>query len=134
MTNISKSPLSSAQQKKLFTQLSICISTLNKEKTDTFLSDLLGYEERIMIAKRLAAIIMLIQGQSLYRVAITLHISPATAQTFALRLEAGEFTSITKLLKQDKHTFVNLLNALDSILHLGGLLPHYNGLDRYNGV
>ncbi len=134
MTNISKSPLSETQEKRLFTQLSTCLSVLNQQKTDAFLSDLLGYEERIMIAKRLAAIVMLIQGQSLYRIATTLHISPATAQKLAQRLDEGEFTSITKLLKKDTHTFMQLLETLDSILHLGGLLPHYNGLERYRGI
>jgi uncharacterized protein YerC len=134
MTNISKTPLSDKQQAQLFTQLSVCLSKLPRKTMDTFLSDLLGYEERIMLAKRLAAVTMLIQGQTLYKIATTLHISPATARSLALRLEAGEFSSITQVLKKDKHAFVQLLETLDNILHVGGLMPHYNGLDRYRGL
>jgi uncharacterized protein YerC len=134
MTNISKRPLAKQQEEKLFVQLSKFLILGSTIQTQRVLTDLLGYEERVMLAKRLAAIIMLVQGQSLYRIAQTLHVSSATVRTLASRLEAGEFASITKMLVKEKHPFLHLHDAIDSILHLGGLLPHYSGLDRYRSL
>jgi len=84
-----------------------------------------------MLAKRLAIIILLLEDKSLYRIASILKISPTTANKIKYKLDTGEFDKIITLLGKNKKEYFALLDTLDSILHLGGILPHYNGLERY---
>jgi uncharacterized protein YerC len=69
MTNISKNPLSADELERLFFQLNTTIATLNKQGAHDFLHDLLGTEERIMLAKRFAIIVMITENYSTYSIA-----------------------------------------------------------------
>lgn len=134
MTRISKNALPNDELNALFRQLSSGLSKLPSKQIDCFLSELLGPEERIMIAKRLAATIMLINGHTLYGTAQTLHLSTSTVSRIDKNLSEGEYEFITKVLKKDKKTFTEFLEILDTILHVGGIMPHRVGLDRYRGL
>lgn len=118
---------------QLFAQLSAVLGQLDQDLTDRFLSDLLGPEERIMLAKRLAAILMLASSCSLYKTATTLAISSSTAKSLHQKLQEGAYDRLLAALrkKKNKHVLLEMLETVDNILHLGGLLPRYNGLDRY---
>ena len=133
VTRVSKRPLEPGVSEQLFTQLSAVLGQLDQDRTDRFLSDLLGPEERIVLAKRLATILMLASGCSLYKTATTLAISSSTAKSVHQKLQAGAYDQLLAALrkKQNKHVLLELLETVDNILHLGGLLPRYNGLDRY---
>jgi uncharacterized protein YerC len=131
MARLNKHPLTNKQVEKLFTQLSTSVSRLSASKTDKFLSELLGPEEKIMLAKRLGAIILLSEGGSLYKVSKVLKISTATADRLKNRIDKGEFEELISLVKSNRSDYKKILETLDSVLHLGGVLPHYVGLDRY---
>jgi len=115
----------------LFIQLNNTLGNLAEKETGYFLSELLGKEERIMLAKRLAIIILLLENKSLYQIGNILKISPTTAENIKSKLNTGEYDKLIASLGKNKKEYFSILNALDNILHLGGILPHYNGPDRY---
>ena len=131
MVRLNKHHLHEAQQQKLFTQLSTTLGKLSSDKTGLLLSELLGTEERIMLAKRLAALILLTENKSMYKTAKLLKLSPATTQKIKRQLEEGQYDQTISILGKNKKDYFVILETLDSILHLGGILPHYNGIDRY---
>ncbi len=125
MTNISKSPLDKVQEQKLFEQLGNLISQKTPQETNFLLAELLGEEEKIMLAKRLAIIVLLYRKQTLYFIAHSLHVSPATVSRIAALLNTGRYKLICKSFDSRTKKVLDMLEAIDSILHLGGLLPHY---------
>jgi uncharacterized protein YerC len=126
MVHLNRHELEQTQLKRLLEELSKTVTSLQPRHSNMFLSELLGTEERIMIAKRLAIIVLLREGYSLYEIGHLLKVSPATAGSLKKKLEQGELDNVVKEISKNKHTYLSLLTALDSILHLGGLLPHYN--------
>ena len=134
MTNISKKPLPLEQLDALFHQLSCSLAALKPNHIDFFLTELLGEEERIMIAKRLAVIIMLIQGHSLYKIATVLKLSTSTVDSIHKKLKTNEYSFIVHTFKKEKKNFTALLNVLENILSVGGIMPSRAGLDRYKGL
>ena len=127
MVRVNKAKLSNKQQTALFNQMNHVLSKLNEKQTGLFLSELLGEEERIILAKRLAVIILLLEGRSLYNISALLKISPTTADNINQKLKAGTYDQLINLLGQNKTDYFSILEAIDTILHLGGILPHYNG-------
>jgi len=125
MTNISKDPLTPEQEQDLFTQMSALFAGKSKPNIQNLLSDLLGHEEQVMLAKRLAIIIMLERKQTAYFIGTTLHVSPATVTRINSLRKAGYYEHITKLCNTKSITVITILEGIDSILHLGGILPHY---------
>ena len=131
MVHLNRHKLSGTQQKALFSQLNQTLTKLSKEEPFGFLSELLGKEEQIMIAKRLAIVVLLIEEKSLYSISRTVKVSPSTAGNIKRRLDSGHYTQLVAALCRNKKDYFAILDTLDNILHLGGILPHYNGLDRY---
>ncbi|MFN3693339.1 MAG: Trp family transcriptional regulator [Candidatus Paceibacteria bacterium] len=125
MTNISKFPLSKEQENELFDQLGILFSNRSADATQGLFRDLLGPEEKIMLAKRLAIIILLHKKQSLYFIAQTLHVSPATVARQQDLLEENHYGNIIACIAKPTPSIIGFLQAIDDILHLGGILPHY---------
>jgi uncharacterized protein YerC len=125
MVRLNRQELDQEQLKKLLGELSKTVAQLPTSQVDSFLSELLGAEERIMIAKRLAIIVLLLEEYSLYEIGNLLKVSPTTAGILKQKLEHGELTSVVRQITKDKKTYGDLFTALDSILHLGGILPHY---------
>lgn len=125
MTRVSKNNLPADTIDTIFTQLNQTLCRLKVPELDYFLSELLGPEERVLIAKRLAAIILLNHKQSMYVVAKKLNLSTSTADRLQKRLKDGEFDKLVALLEQRKRSYLEILDAIDSVLHLGGILPHY---------
>ena len=125
MARIAKRKLKEQHRRELYTQLADTVGTLTAAQADSFLSELLGPEEKIMIAKRLAIIVMINERYSLYRIAETLCVSSATAEKIKARHETGAYTHVVTLLQKNKKGYLSILQTIDSILHLGGILPHY---------
>lgn len=130
MVRISKEALSEGDNEKLSKQLQVTIGSLNVQQSQTFLQNFFGEEEQIMYAKRLAAILLLSQNYSLYKVANVLHISSSTANRYYDKLNIGEYDTLLQILQKDKKSYTSLLETIDSILHLGGILPHYGQTHR----
>jgi len=87
-----------------------------------------------MIAKRLAIIILLSEEFSQYKIAHILKLSESTVSAISQKLSNDKFGTIEKTLGKNKKNYFAILEAIDEVLHLGGMLPHYNGLDRYKGI
>lgn len=119
MTHISKNQLEPKYLNELFKQFSSTVSLLNSSTSSNFFDDLLGDEEKIMIAKRLAAIVMFIEGNSSYRVWQLLKISPSTADRIKLNYDIGKYKNIENLLKSNKFAYEKLWTALEIILQAG---------------
>lgn len=112
------------------TQLSKTVGRLSEKQTDTFLSSLLGAEERIMIAKRLAILVLLLEKRTLYSIASLLKVSASTAEKIKRQLDEGDLDGVVQFLRKDKVSYLEILSFVDNILHLNGLLPHYSGPRR----
>lgn len=130
MVRVSRNRLGQKELDKLFDQLNHTVGKLSQRQSEQFLTDLLGQEEKIVLAKRLAAIVMLTEGQSLYKVSETLKISTSTARNFQLKLQTGRYQRLLSVIQKNKIHYLELLDTLDSILHLGGILPHYGQSHR----
>ncbi len=125
MANLSKRKLSDKQLLQISCQLNVVLGKLSPDKTGPFLAELLGYEERIMIAKRFAMILMIEKGFSSYKISSILKVSTATAEKIAKKFDRGDYNQILSSIKKNKKDYLKILDVLDSALHLGGLLPHY---------
>lgn len=119
MTHISKHQLPKDDLDTLFIQLSNTISQLSEKVSADFLDDLLGNEEKVMLAKRLAAIVMFIEGNSSYRVWQLLKLSPSTADRLRLNYEIGKYRNIEKVLKSDNKRYEDFWTILETILQAG---------------
>lgn len=134
MVHVNRNQLAQKNLDALFQQFDILLSKLDHTGTKIFMSEILGHEERVMIAKRLAAIILIQEGLSPYKTAQILKLSPSTAGKIAGGITSGTYTGTIALLHKNKRSYVNILKTIDSILHLNGILPHYTGLERYRNI
>ena len=131
MVRLNKSKLSNTQLNKLSKQFTQLIASSKEDQTITVFDSLLGKEEKIMIIKRLAVIILLVEGKTLYSISRAVKVSPATAKKLKLDIERGKYDELLRVIGKNKKEYFSILETIDNILHLGGILPHYNGLDRY---
>ncbi|HMA77751.1 MAG TPA: hypothetical protein VKP88_01260 [Candidatus Paceibacterota bacterium] len=129
MTNVSKKQLQTDEYRRLSKQFSNTLARLTAITSEGFIDDLLGPEEKTMLIKRLAAIVMYGEGYSSYRVAQTLNISPATANTIRIQFESGSYENIRKLFVRHKTDYRKLLNIIDTISRAG--LPPLAGPGRW---
>ncbi|KKS83774.1 MAG: hypothetical protein UV60_C0033G0004 [Parcubacteria group bacterium GW2011_GWA2_43_11] len=119
MTNVSKRKLQPTHLDKLYVELAKTIVNLDKRSADIFLDELLGEEEKIMIAKRLATIVMLIEKNSVYRISQLLLMSPSTVARLRDKLSIGDYTNIEQILKRRKKEYKDFWNTLEVILRAG---------------
>ena len=87
-----------------------------------------------MIAKRFAIIIMLTESYSGYQISKKLKVSSATVESTRAKLDNGAYDHILTQLCANKKDYLKFWEVLDNALHLGGVMPHYNGLDRYKHI
>ena len=116
MTHVSKQQLSPKHQEQLFIQLSKVAALLNKTTAPGFFDDLLGPEEKIMLAKRMAVIVMLMEGNSSYRIWQLLKMSPSTTEKIRLNYELGKYEHIENTIKASKFTHQRFWRVLEIIL------------------
>src|SRR3989338_10812338 len=105
MTNISKKALSTEQMSKLSGQLCATAAKLTKTTAPDFFNEFLGEEERVMLAKRLGAIMLCISGESQYRIWTTLNISPTTTQKIYDGYSLGKYDTLEKILKKNRFEY-----------------------------
>ena len=83
--------------------------------TDSFaLQELLSETEKLMLAKRLALIAMLVEERSYYRIKHTLGISTSTIKRFHHLIDRNGYLRIRKLLavRQQKEDLMEFLEKL----------------------
>jgi hypothetical protein len=95
------------------------------------LDGLLGGEEQIMLAKRFAAIAMLAEGNSTYRVAQLLHLSPSTVDRLRTNMRTGTYDRIVHLLGHNEKAYRDFWDTLETVLRAG--MPPY-GRGRWKSV
>lgn len=134
MTNVSKDLLDQKMQEKLFTQLADLFTAADKNTTRQFFSELLTSTERIMLMKRLAAIILLNRKFSIYRTAKTLHLSQTTVALLQEKVDQGMFQSIVKVTHKKEFDSKKFWMTMEVLLR-GGLPPmgkhRWQSLDKY---
>ena len=131
MVHLNRNALTQQQLHNLYLQFSSTVSPHNPQHAEHILTEILGHEEQVMVAKRLAVVVLLVEGTSKYKISRLLKLSESTIEKIAQRLKQGQFDYTLKKVSKTKKDYFAFLSTLDSILHLGGVLPHYNGIDRY---
>ncbi len=121
-------------KKKVLEQINFrLVDTISKLETNSstksFINDLLGEEEKIVLAKRLAVIFMLQENISWYRITKLLKISPSTVKRIALDIDSERYDNILKVVKQKKNR-VTFWDNLDRVLKCG--MPPIVGKGRWN--
>jgi len=107
MVNVSKQELDEEVLQRIHSQFTNSVLRLESGKRGTaYLNELLTKSEKIMLAKRLAIIAMLIQGESYYRIAQALKVSDVTAAKLDVRLDHGEFDTIRTFCASQKRNSV----------------------------
>lgn len=117
MPHVSKIPLTYKAEKQLIETLNIVLTKISKsDDMQMFLLSLLTPTERIMLAKRLAIIVLIKEGLSESQIASSLHVTRITVSRMQLFLEArGQGYEIAlkkldeeKMLKEFKKLLLSL--------------------------
>lgn len=119
MTHVSKHQLNEKHLQQLFTQLGSTIAKTDSATANYFLDELLGEEEKIMLAKRLAVIAMCIEGNSTYRIGQLLRMSPSTTERIRLKYQNGKYKNIEKILRSNTIDYQKFWKTLEIILQAG---------------
>ncbi len=119
MTNVSKRKLPDAQFAALFNQLIKVTSSLETTEAANFYDSLLGPEEKIMLVKRFAAVVMFKEGNTPYRVSQLLLISPSTAEKIHFDYEMGRYRGMVKYVKKKKTEYKKFWMILEKVLEAG---------------
>ncbi|MBI1957529.1 MAG: hypothetical protein HYS44_03700 [Candidatus Niyogibacteria bacterium] len=90
----------------------------DQKSASSFLKELLTSTEQIMLAKRLAVIFMLQHHCSFYRIERVLKISPSTAARLWRKMEAGEFSHICALMRNEKQKRA-FWTKMETLLRMG---------------
>jgi hypothetical protein len=115
MTHVSRHPLRSRARKRIDKQLLVLLS---KRPVGLIARELLTETERLMLAKRLAAILMLTKGFSYYRIGQILRMSTSSIRRFDGQLVAGDFPFLEKLVRNANERKA-LWSSLTVILRAG---------------
>jgi uncharacterized protein YerC len=130
MVRLNKHQLAAEQLEKILDQLTKTLGQTNEADTKTILNALLGEEEKIMIAKRLGAIVLLEQGHKPYTVSRALKMSPSTVGRIQSELLLGQYHYLFTAVKKNQISYKAIMKAIDSILTVGGIMPHYGKSHR----
>ena len=113
MPHISKNKLSERAYLEIYNQLFGILSVGNRRKTKSVLDNLFTKTERIMLAKRLAIILMSAHGESSYKIYETLKVSPSTVERIGLKVERGEYNSLLRYLKtKGQYNFWSIIEKI----------------------
>jgi Trp operon repressor len=129
MVNVSKNSLSDAMWEKVWTQ---CVDMFAKQKTRKEVADslhvLFTKSERILLAKRVALIVMLRGGYSSRAISEALHMSTSTIFQWRERIQCGEFKTIERRL-QNPDTTSRILATIEALLYAS--MPPIAGRNRF---
>ena len=121
MPHISKRRLSKKTGGKIFSKLITVLGhARNHKDLACELNELLTETEKIMLAKRLAIILMLDGDIPQHRIAEALSVSTSTVTRFSLNLEKGRYDFIRNISKKDK---LDIEKIIWLLLTVGGIMP-----------
>ncbi len=124
MTNVSKVPLEPRVYKSIRNDLRKAVSR-NAIAGASIIEALLTKAERIMLSKRLAAIILLENGASYYRISKLLKVSVSTAIRLNKYRNQGLFIQIQRTTKNRQGGNLSLMEHAELILAAG--MPSRSG-------
>ena len=125
MPHVSKKRLDKKTLGKIFGKLiSILSRAQNDKRLALLLDELLTETEKIMLAKRLAMILMLSGQTPQHRISEALKVSPSTLSRFSLAMEIGKYDLIRSISKKDR---VDLEKIIWLLLTAGGIMPPRSG-------
>jgi len=127
MPHVSKSKTDHKLMNKMKNSL-LKVVTKNRNNK-TILEELITETEYIMLAKRLAIIILLSRNNSIYKISKNLKVSTSTIVRFQNEINLGKYKSITNLVSEKNEDF---LDMLEKILFMG--LPQYSGKRRWKSL
>lgn len=131
MTNVSKNILDSKIEKKLRQQFAKFFSDQIPQEIESLFSDLLTSSEQIMLIKRLATIIMLIEGESTYSIPKALQLSDSTVRDIKVKYKLGKYDSIIYRYQDKKFNAEAFVRILETLLSAG--MPSL-GKDRWKSL
>lgn len=104
MPHLSKKRLDKKTYTQVLDTLDLVLGKLKKEEARTFLFSLMSGTERLMVAKRFVAILLLQQGLDDKTIAESLHMTRATVNKLALikQLKSQGFDLAFKKINQEK--------------------------------
>jgi len=114
MPQVSKIKLDKKTEEKLVTTFKLILTKINRyPKMDSFITTLLTPTERLMLAKRIAIIILLRENLSDSQIAVALHVTRVTVSRMRFFVEArGEgYEVVFQVLENEK-----LMKELKSLL------------------
>jgi uncharacterized protein YerC len=138
MVHVSDIKLKAETLKKLQTRFADSITTVSShEDAMLFIDELLGLEEKLMLAKRLAIIYMLSEEISAYRIAQVLGVSSSTVNKMRLVYSNDGYDSIVRNYKH-KSNHATFWFDIEVLLRLGmpergkGRWKYFNALCEKN--
>jgi len=121
MPHVSKRKIDAKFSEKLFKKL---LSVLGKAQDKKYLSsvitELFTETEKIMLAKRLAIILLLSNNIPQHKIVDILKVSPTTVAKASLQIEIGKYNTILKISQREK---LDLEKIVWNILTIGGIMP-----------
>jgi hypothetical protein len=119
MTNVSKNVLDSDIEKKLRIQFAKFFSDQIPQEVETLFSELLTSSEQIMLIKRLATIVMLIEGESTYSIPKALQLSDSTVRDIKIKYSLGKYDSLVYRYQDKKFNAEAFVRVLETLLNAG---------------
>ncbi|MEK7147780.1 MAG: Trp family transcriptional regulator [Patescibacteria group bacterium] len=121
MPHVSPRKLDKETLDKIFRKfISVLENAQSKKKFASVLDELLTDTEKIMLAKRLAAALLLFGNTPQHRITESLILSPTTVSKISLKIEIGKYNSIKSISAKEK---VDLERVIWLLLTAGGVLP-----------
>jgi len=121
MPHVSSKKLNSRLLEKLSGKLlAVFERAHNKQSLSLVLGELFTPTEKIMLAKRLAIILLLANNIPQHRIVELLKVSPSTVARTSLGIEIGKYENILKVSRKEK---MDLEKLVWNILTVGGIMP-----------
>lgn len=129
MTRVSKRKMKDSDLRKIFDQF-IEVVDLSKSKKDTrlFIKEFFSPTERIMFAKRLGVICMVMEKIPDRVIADTLSVSTSTIGRMIETIEKGGFKYLISVMKKNKESLLDIIEKIYFIL------PPKVGRKRYRFI
>ncbi|PIT91274.1 hypothetical protein COU17_01445 [Candidatus Kaiserbacteria bacterium CG10_big_fil_rev_8_21_14_0_10_49_17] len=127
MTQVSEGQFESAIRKRIEKQF---VGMLDVHNGSKLLLELLTETELLMLAKRLATLILLSNGHSYYQIQKSLDVSTSTSKRLHEELLVGKYSRLEKILKR-KEEREELYADIEKLLRLG--MPSM-GRDRWSRI
>ena len=121
MPHVSGKELDPILLERLFGKLlEILGQAQNRRNLSLVANELFTATEKVMLAKRIAIVLMLASNTPQHRVVYILKVSPTTVAKISLGIEIGKYKNILKISQKEK---TDIEKLVWNILTVGGIMP-----------